>query len=221
MVLVILLKIFISHCKSLLFMLLLQNLHMSNLGVWIKMGFWELMLIAVGLSMDAFAVAICKGLSMQKMSYKHALITGLFFGGFQAFMPLIGYLLGTQFSNYITSVDHWIAFVLLLFIGINMIKESRSEHCENVGNSFALKNMTVLSLATSIDALAIGVTFAFLQVDIIPAVSTIGITTFVFSFLGVKIGNVFGSRFKSKAEFTGGVILIAMGIKILIEHLFS
>lgn len=185
------------------------------------MGFWELMLIAAGLSMDAFAVAVCKGLSMQRMNYGHALVTGFFFGGFQAFMPLIGYLLGTQFSGYITSVDHWIAFILLSFIGINMIKESGNDHCENVDNSFSLKNMTVLSLATSIDALAVGITFAFLQVDIIPAVSTIGITTFVFSFLGVKIGNVFGSRFKSKAEFTGGVILIAMGVKILIEHLFS
>lgn len=185
------------------------------------MGFWELILIAIGLSMDAFAVAICKGLSMQKMNYKHALITGCFFGGFQALMPLIGYLLGTQFSNYITSVDHWIAVILLSIIGINMIRESRKEHCENVGDSFNLKNMTVLSLATSIDALAIGVTFAFLQVNIISAISMIGITTFIFSFLGVKIGNVFGSRFKSKAEFTGGLILIAMGVKILAEHLFS
>lgn len=185
------------------------------------MGIWELLLIAVGLSMDAFAVSICKGLSMQKMNYKHALVTGCFFGGFQALMPLLGYLLGTQLKDYITSVDHWIAFVLLALIGINMIKESRSEHCENVGNSFSLKNMTILSLATSIDALAIGVTFAFLQVRIVPAVTMIGITTFLFSFLGVKIGNVFGSRFKSKAEFTGGVILIAMGIKILFEHLFS
>lgn len=185
------------------------------------MGFWELILIAIGLSMDAFAVAICKGLSMQKMNYKHALITGCFFGGFQALMPLIGYLLGTQFSNYITSVDHWIAVILLSIIGINMIRESRKERCENVGGSFNLKNMTVLSLATSIDALAIGVTFAFLQVNIISAISMIGITTFIFSFLGVKIGNVFGSRFKSKAEFTGGLILIAMGVKILAEHLFS
>lgn len=182
------------------------------------MGILELLIIAVGLSMDAFAVAICKGLSMQKMSYKNAVITGCFFGGFQALMPLIGYLLGTQFKDYITSIDHWIAFVLLSMIGINMIRESRSEG-EKVDDSFSLKNMTVLSLATSIDALAIGVTFAFLQVNIIPAVSMIGITTFTFSSIGVKIGNVFGVKFKSKAEFTGGIILIAMGIKILLEHL--
>jgi len=185
------------------------------------MGIWELLLIAIGLSMDAFAVAICKGLSIQKMSYKHAAVTGCFFGGFQAFMPLIGYLLGTQFKDYITSIDHWIALTLLSIIGINMIRESRNDHCENVGTSFSLKNMMVLSLATSIDALAIGVTFAFLEVNILPAVSMIGITTFVFSFIGVKIGNVFGAKFKSKAEFTGGLILIAMGIKILFEHLFS
>lgn len=184
------------------------------------MGIWEMLIIAVGLSMDAFAVAVCKGLSMQKMNYKHAIVTGCFFGGFQALMPLLGYLIGTQFKDYITFIDHWIAFVLLSIIGINMIRESRKECCENFGNSFNLKNMTVLSLATSIDALAIGVTFAFLQVNIIPAVSIIGVTTFTFSFIGVKIGNLFGARFKSKAEFTGGIILIAMGIKILIDHLF-
>jgi putative Mn2+ efflux pump MntP len=183
------------------------------------MGTLELLIIAIGLSMDAFAVAICKGLSMQKMNYKHAVVTGCFFGGFQAVMPLIGYLLGTQFKDYITSIDHWIAFILLSVIGFNMIRESRNERCENVGNSFNLKNMMVLSLATSIDALAIGVTFAFLQVNIIPAVSMIGITTFIFSFFGVKIGNVFGARFKSKAELAGGIILIVMGIKILVEHL--
>lgn len=133
-------------------------------------------------------------------------------------MPLIGYLIGTRLNDYITSIDHWIAFILLFIIAINMIKESRSE-CEEVGDSFSLKNMMVLSLATSIDALAIGVTFAFLQVNIIPATFMIGITTFTFSFIGVKIGNVFGARFKSKAEFTGGIILIAMGIKILLEHI--
>lgn len=183
------------------------------------MGIWELLLIGIGLSMDAFAVAICKGLSMGKMSYKNAIIIGCYFGGFQALMPFIGYLLGTQFKDYITSIDHWIAFVLLSIIGFNMIRESRKEYCENVGNSLHLKSMAMLSLATSIDALAIGVTFAFLQVNIIPAVSIIGVTTFVFSFFGTKIGNVFGMRFKSKAEFAGGIILISMGIKILIEHL--
>ena len=190
------------------------------------MGIIELLIIAVGLSMDAFAVAICKGLSMKKMSYKNAVIIGLFFGGFQALMPLIGYFLGTQFSKYITSIDHWITFALLLFIGLNMIKEAISKknepeecECNETDGSLSLKNMTVLALATSIDALAVGVTFAFLHVDIISAVSMIGIVTFIFSFIGVKIGNAFGAKFESKAEFAGGIILIAMGLKILLEHL--
>lgn len=183
------------------------------------MEIFELIFIAIGLSMDAFAVAICKGLSLKKLKLSHAVITGLFFGGFQAIMPLIGYLLGTQFKDYITAIDHWIAFGLLLIIGINMIREFRNEHCENVGNTFDLKNMTVLSVATSIDALAIGVTFAFLQVDILPAVSLIGVITFLFSAAGVRIGHIFGVKFKSKAEFAGGVILIGIGLKILIEHL--
>lgn len=182
------------------------------------MSILELFLIAVGLSMDAFAVAICKGLSLKRMNYKIAFITAAFFGGFQALMPLLGFLLGTQFAEYITSFDHWIAFVLLSIIGINMIKES-SCRVEAAGDCFNLKNMLVLSLSTSIDALAIGVTFSFLRVNIIPAVSLIGTTTFVFSFLGVMLGNVFGARFKSKAEFTGGIILIGMGLKILLEHL--
>lgn len=182
------------------------------------MGFIELFIIAVGLSMDAFAVAISKGLSMRRMNYRNAVLTGGFFGGFQALMPLIGYLLGTQFKDRIISVDHWIAFLLLSIIGINMIRESRDE-AERLEDSFNLRSMTVLSLATSIDALAIGVTFAFLQVNIIPAILLIGITTFGLSFAGVRIGNLFGSRFKSKAEIFGGVILIAMGIKILVEHL--
>lgn len=183
------------------------------------MNLFELLLIAVGLSMDAFAVAICKGLSVRELKVRHIVITGAFFGGFQALMPLAGYLLGTQFKDYIVTVDHWIAFVLLSIIGINMVRESRNEHCENVGDAFNLKSMTMLSIATSIDALAAGVTFAFLQVDIVPAVSFIGIITFIFSAAGVKIGNVFGTKFKSKAEFAGGIILIAMGLKILIEHL--
>lgn len=183
------------------------------------MDLFELLLVAVGLSMDAFAVAICKGLSVKQLKMKHAIFTGLFFGGFQAGMPLIGYLLGTQFKDYIVSVDHWIVFVLLTVIGVNMIRESRNDHCENVGDAFNLKSMMVLSIATSIDALAVGVTFAFLQVDIIPAVTFIGIITFIVSMIGVKIGNIFGTKFKSKAEFTGGVILIGMAIKILIEHL--
>jgi putative Mn2+ efflux pump MntP len=183
------------------------------------MGLPELFLIAVGLSMDAFAVAICKGLSTRELRISHMAITGLYFGGFQALMPLVGYLLGTQFKDYIVAVDHWIAFALLSVIGINMLRESRNEHCENVGTSFNVKNMLVLSVATSIDALAVGVTFAFLQVDIVPAVSFIGATTFILSAVGVKTGNIFGTKFKSKAEAAGGIILIAMGLKILIEHL--
>lgn len=179
----------------------------------------ELFLIAVGLSMDAFAVAICKGLSTRELRGGHMAVTGFFFGGFQALMPLAGYLLGTQFKSYIVAVDHWIALVLLSAIGINMLRESRNEHCENVGNSFNLKSMLVLSVATSIDALAVGVTFAFLHVDIVPAVSFIGVTTFILSAVGVKTGNIFGTKFKSKAEAAGGIILIAMGVKILIEHL--
>jgi len=181
----------------------------------------ELFLIAIGLSMDAFAVAICKGLSVKDLKIRHAFITGLFFGGFQAFMPLLGYSLATQFKDYIVAVDHWIAFFLLSLIGLNMVKESRNQHCENVGDAFGIKSMTVLSLATSIDALAVGVTFAFLEVNILPAVLLIGATTFTLSFIGVKIGNIVSMKCKSGAELTGGLILIGMGVKILIEHLVS
>jgi len=179
----------------------------------------EMFIIAVGLSMDAFAVAVCKGLAMQKSSPKKSFIIALYFGGFQALMPLIGYYLGVNFSEYIISFDHWVAFVLLSLIGLNMIKESRECNCE-ANASVDFKTMVVLALATSIDALAIGITFAFLRVNIIPAVSFIGSVTFVLSFVGVKIGNVFGVKYKSKAELAGGLILIAMGLKILIEHLF-
>ncbi len=182
------------------------------------MEFWELSAIAVGLSMDAFAVSICKGLSMKKRNYTRALITGAFFGGFQAAMPLIGYLLGVQFKNYITSFDHWIAFVLLAIIGAKMLIDSR-EMCHIPDDTFCLKNLTVMAVATSIDALAVGVSFAFLKVDILPAVTMIGVTTFFLSFLGVGIGNIFGFRFKSRAEAAGGIILIAMGFKILLSHL--
>lgn len=182
------------------------------------MGILELFLIAVGLSMDAFAVAICKGLSLQKKNYKMALITAAFFGSFQAIMPLLGYFLGKRFATYITSFDHWVAFGLLTIVGINMIKESSCK-VEAAGDSFCLKNMLILSISTSIDALAIGVTLSFLYVNIIPAVTMIGITTFVLSFFGVILGNVFGAKFKSKAEFAGGIILIGMGLKILLEHL--
>ena len=184
------------------------------------MQLWELFAIAVGLSMDAFAVSICKGLSMKKMSWKNALITGLYFGGFQGTMPLIGYFLGIQFQDKITSYDHWIAFVLLFLIGAHMIKESfdHADSCE-INPSFGFRSMVLLAIATSIDALAVGVSFAFLQVSIVPAVSFIAVITFVFAVFGVKIGNVFGCRFKSKAELVGGIILILMGVKILLEHL--
>lgn len=182
------------------------------------MSLLTLFIIAVGLSMDAFAVSICKGLSMKKMSWKNAVIVGLYFGGFQAGMPFIGYLLGSQFKSAITSIDHWIAFILLGIIGFNMIRESLNKEEECVDCSVAPSSMILLAIATSIDALAVGVTFAFLKVDIVPAVSFIGITTFVLSIIGVKVGNVFGTKYKSKAEFAGGLILILMGIKILLEH---
>lgn len=182
------------------------------------MSLWELFVIAVGLSMDAFAVAICKGLSVTKVQSKHGWIVGLYFGGFQALMPLLGYFLGVQFQSLITSIDHWIAFVLLGLIGGNMIREALGEE-ECVDASFSAKTMLPLAVATSIDALAVGVTFAFLQVEIIPAVSFIGSVTFLLSALGLLVGNIFGAKFKSKAEIFGGVVLIAMGIKILLEHL--
>lgn len=169
--------------------------------------------------MDAFAVAICKGLAMKKLSWKKALIIGLWFGGFQALMPTIGYLLGTRFESYVTAIDHWIAFVLLALIGANMVKESFSKEEESSNDAIDFKTMFLLAIATSIDALAVGVTYAFLQVRIVPAVSFIGVITFTLSIVGVKIGNVFGLKYKSKAELTGGIILIVMGIKILLEHL--
>jgi len=184
------------------------------------MGMIELILIAVGLAMDAFAVAICKGLSTQKLQLKHYLIIGLWFGGFQALMPTIGYLLGSTFEQYITDFDHWIAFVLLALIGGNMIKEGISKEEEKADASFGVRAMLVLAVATSIDALAIGVTFALLpEVNIAMAVSSIGVITFAVSAVGLKIGNIFGEKYKSKAEIFGGVILILIGLKILLEHL--
>ncbi len=168
--------------------------------------------------MDAFAVAVCKGLSVYKLKPKHAVITGIYFGGFQALMPLIGYFLGKQFESLITSVDHWIAFGLLGIIGANMIRESRSE-ADKLNDSLSLKTMLPLAVATSIDALAVGITFAFLKVNIVYSVSFIGIITFALSCVGVKIGNVFGVKYKSKAELAGGIVLILMGTKILLEHL--
>ena len=183
------------------------------------MGLIELFLIAVGLSMDAFAVSVCKGLAMPKCTFKKAAIVGLWFGGFQALMPAIGYILGAQFQEAIASIDHWIAFVLLALIGGNMIHEALDNDEEEADASLDVKTMFLLAVATSIDALAIGITFAFLKVNIIPSVCFIGIVTFIISFAGVKIGNVFGARYKNKAEIVGGVILILLGLKILLEHL--
>ena len=183
------------------------------------MSIFELFLLAVGLSMDAFAVAVCKGLATGKVRFRHMLIPGVWFGVFQALMPLIGYFLGSRFEKYIVSVDHWIAFVLLAGIGANMLREARKDEAGDEDASLAVKVMLPLALATSIDALAVGVTFAFLQVRIVPAVSFIGVITFLLSMAGVKIGSIFGTKYKSKAELSGGVILILLGIKILLEHL--
>lgn len=182
------------------------------------MGLKELFLIAIGLSMDAFAVSICKGLSVKKILIRHMFCVGIWFGGFQALMPFVGYTLGSYFQSFITSIDHWIAFILLGFIGFNMIRESRSEE-EECSVSFGIRAMSALAIATSIDALAVGITFAFLQVSIIPAITLIGVTTFVLSVIGLFAGNLFGNRFKSHSELLGGVILILMGFKILVEHL--
>ena len=213
------------------------------------MSFFEVLMIGVGLSMDAFAASVCKGLSMRRASAENILLIGVFFGGFQALMPLIGYFLGKQFEDYIVSVDHWIAFVLLGLIGVNMIRESRSTEEEEMETSFALlafiggkmiadvvrdggeeesavkedrlrlREILMLALATSIDALAVGISFAFLKVEIISAVATIGVTTLLLSALGVVIGHRFGARYKNKATLAGGVILILIGTKILLEHL--
>ena len=184
------------------------------------MSYLELFVIALGLSMDAFAVAICKGLATPKVAVRHMLIAGLWFGGFQALMPLIGYFLGTAFSQYIESYDHWIAFVLLAIIGANMIREAIRGEEEESNACFGIKTMFVMAVATSIDALAVGVTFALLpDVNILVAVGSIGVITFALSALGVKIGNIFGAKYKSRAELVGGGILILMGLKILLEHL--
>lgn len=184
------------------------------------MGFGELFLLAAGLSMDAFAVSICKGLAMEKVTWKHALIPGLWFGGFQGLMPLLGWLLGSRFTGYITAVDHWIAFGLLGFLGINMLREARD--CgddQQADGSLGFRVMLAMAAATSIDALAVGITFAFLSVNILQAVTFIALVTLVISTAGVVIGSVFGARFKSKAEILGGCILILLGVKILLEHL--
>ena len=182
----------------------------------------SLLAISVALSMDAFSVSICKGLATRKFSFKTALLCGLWFGAFQALMPLIGYFLGAQFEHLIKAFDHWIAFGLLLLIGINMIKEAMSDDDddENVDScDCGFKTMLMMAVATSIDALAVGVSFAFLSVNIWKSVLVIGVTTFLFSFVGVRIGNIFGSRYSKAAEITGGLILIGLGVKILLEHL--
>ena len=183
------------------------------------MGVWELLFLAVGLSMDAFAVSICKGLAMDRVSLAKAFIPGLWFGAFQGLMPLIGWLLGSRFARYITALDHWIAFGLLAILGINMLREAFGGDEEEADASLGLKVMLALAVATSIDALAVGITFAFLEVSILPAVCFIALVTFVISSCGVKIGNLFGMRFRAKAEALGGVILILLGVKILLEHL--
>ena len=184
------------------------------------MGFVELFLLAIGLSMDAFAVSVCKGLATERVRVRHMLIAGLWFGGFQALMPTIGYLLGTTFATYIERFDHWIAFVLLLFLGVKMVKEALSAEEDDTSGSFGIKVMFLMAVATSIDALAVGITFALLpNVNILAAVGFIGLCTFGLSAFGVKIGNIFGLKYKSKAEILGGVILILIGCKILLEHL--
>ncbi len=183
------------------------------------MGIIELIILSVGLATDAFAVAVCKGLSMPKMNWKKACIIAAYFGVFQALMPFIGYILGINFQEKIQSIDHWIAFVLLGIIGMNMLKEAISKETEIANDSIKFKDMLILAVATSIDALAVGITFAFLKVDVWLAISLIGIITFAISIVGVKIGNVFGCKYEKKAEFAGGLILIILGAKILLEHL--
>ena len=180
----------------------------------------ELFLLAVGLSMDAFAVSVCKGLSVKRVRKSNMLACGAYFGGFQALMPLIGYLLGARFQSMIQSIDHWIAFVLLVLIGFNMIHEAIGSEEETLDASFGVRTMLMLAVATSIDALAVGVTFAFLSVRIVPAVGLIGAVTFALSALGVKLGGVFGMKWKRRAELAGGAILVLIGLKILVEHLF-
>lgn len=188
------------------------------------MTFTTLLLIGVGLSMDAFAVSVCKGLQMKKINYYYTFIIALFFGGFQALMPLLGWAAGKQFEKYITSFDHWIAFVLLLFIGgkmfIGSLKKDKDETGETCCSySLNIKELFVLAVATSIDALAVGITFAFLSTSIVYSITVIGITTFVLSIAGVAIGNRFGIKYKDKAETFGGVILVLIGVKIVLEHM--
>lgn len=185
--------------------------------------FIELLLMGIGLAMDAFAVSVCKGLAMRKVNKKQAIVIALFFGGFQALMPFIGWALGIQFESYITSIDHWIAFILLGFIGGKMIFEAvKPEEDEEIAQMDApldIKQLTILAIATSIDALAVGITFAFLKYPIVEAVSIIGVVTFIICIGGVYVGNFFGSKYKNKAEFAGGLILVLLGLRILLSHL--
>ena len=187
------------------------------------MSLLELFFIAVGLSMDAFAVAICKGLGMSRLNVRQAVVIAFFFGGFQALMPAIGWLLGAQFASFVTPVDHWIAFVLLAFIGGKMLVEALrgedDDRSEVVDEKLDLRELFMLAIATSIDALAVGITFAFLSVDIVPAASFIGVVTFVLSFAGVAIGHQFGARWEKPSTIAGGIVLILIGLKILLEHL--
>lgn len=183
------------------------------------MGIIEIFILGVGLSMDAFAVSICKGLSVRKPERKHFLLVALYFGGFQALMPVIGYFMGIHFQKYIEVVDHWIAFFLLGFIGVNMIREALSAGEEETDASFAPREMFSLAVATSIDALAVGVMFAFLNVHVLPAAGLIGVTTAVLSVIGLRIGHIFGMKYKKKAEIIGGLVLIMIGVKILVEDL--
>lgn len=193
--------------------------------VCVLMSLFDIVLLAISLSMDAFAVSLCKGLAMKKLKLSHCLIVGAWFGAFQALMPFLGYLLGTTFADKITSIDHWIAFVLLLIIGANMIKEalSKKDDGEDVNASLGIKTMFVMAVATSIDALAVGVSFAFTEFEtetfVYAAFLLIGVITFTLSAVGVKIGNIFGTKYKSKAELAGGIILILLGLKILLEGL--
>ena len=187
------------------------------------MGFFEIFMIGVGLSMDAFAASVCKGLNMRRMNIKNMLVIGLFFGGFQALMPAVGWVLGKQFENYITSVDHWVAFALLVFIGGKMIYDVFEDKGEDdygeKTDRVDVKEIFTLAIATSIDALAVGISFAFLQVDIVKAASVIGITTFLLSAVGVAVGNIFGAKYEKKATLAGGIILVLIGLKILLEHM--
>lgn len=183
------------------------------------MDFLEILVVSFGLAMDAFAVSICKGLSMERFNFKKCIIIALYFGVFQAGMPIIGYLFGGSFSSIVESIGYWIAFLVLIVIGVNMIKESFDDETEKRNEKVDFKTMTLLATATSIDALAVGITYAFLSVSIIESAIIVGMVTFILSICGVKIGNKFGDEYQNKAELLGGIILIFIGTKILLEHL--